>query len=110
MSTEALSGHMAGVLLAALEAGPLGGHAIRQAVLAGIGGQFQQPSSTFYSTLSRLGQNGLIQAIAPAADGQPRVYELTPAGQRALDAERAAWREFSTAVKAVLDAATRPPS
>ena len=40
-----------------------------------------------------------------SADGgrRRRVYQSTPAGRRALEGERSAWRDFSTAV-------TRPPA
>ena len=109
MKAETLKGHLDGLLLAALEAGPRHGYAIMEALRAGSGGQFDLPTGTIYPALRRLERAGLIQGTWTEAGGRRRrVYQLTPAGQRALDAERGTWRQFSVAVTALLQPASRP--
>jgi DNA-binding PadR family transcriptional regulator len=109
MRAETLKGHLDGLLLASLEAGPRHGYAIMEALRAGSGGQFDLPTGTVYPALHRLERAGLIQATWSQPGGRRRrVYELTPAGRRALDAERGTWRDFSAAVTALLGPAPRP--
>jgi PadR family transcriptional regulator, regulatory protein PadR len=109
MRAETLKGHLDGMLLAALEAGPRHGYAIIEALRAGSGGQFDLPTGTVYPALRRLERAGLIQGTWDEATGRRRrVYQLTAAGQRALEAERGTWRQFSAAVTALLQPAARP--
>ena len=109
MRAETLKGHLDGLLLASLEAGPRHGYAIMEALRAGSGGQFDLPTGTVYPALRRLERAGLIRGTWSQAGGrQRRVYELTPAGRRMLAAERGTWREFSAAVTALLEPTHRP--
>ena len=109
MRAETLKGHLDGLLLASLEAGPRHGYAIMEALRAGSGGQFDLPTGTIYPALRRLERAGLIQGTWSEGTGrQRRVYELTPAGQHTLAAERGTWREFSAAVTALLEPVPRP--
>jgi DNA-binding PadR family transcriptional regulator len=109
MRPETLKGHLDGMLLAALEPGPRHGYAIMEVLRAGSGGQFDLPTGTVYPALHRLERAGLVQAAWSEAGGRRRrVYELTPAGRRALDTERGTWRDFSAAVTALLEPAPRP--
>ncbi len=109
MRAETLKGHLDGLLLACLEAGPRHGYAIMEALRAGSGGQFDLPTGTIYPALRRLEQAGLIKGTWSQAGGrQRRVYDLTPAGRRTLAAERGTWRQFSAAVTALLEPAPRP--
>jgi PadR family transcriptional regulator PadR len=109
MRAETLKGHLDGLLLASLEAGPRHGYAIMEALRAGSGGQFDLPTGTIYPALRRLEQAGLIKGTWSQAGGrQRRVYDLTAAGRRTLAAERGTWREFSAAVTALLAPAPRP--
>jgi DNA-binding PadR family transcriptional regulator len=109
MRAETLKGHLDGMLLASLEAGPRHGYAIIEALRAGSGGQFDLPTGTVYPALHRLERAGLVQATWAEAGGRRRrVYELTADGRRALDTERGTWREFSAAVTALLGTAPRP--
>ena len=104
MRAEALKGHLDGMLLASLQAGPRHGYAIMETLRAGSGGQFDLPTGTVYPALRRLERAGLIQGTWTEAGGrQRRVYELTPAGRRMLAAERGNWREFTAAVTALLE-------
>jgi PadR family transcriptional regulator, regulatory protein PadR len=109
MRAETLKGHLDGMLLASLEAGPRHGYAIMEVLRAGSGGQFDLPTGTVYPALHRLERAGLIQAAWSEAGGRRRrVYQLTPAGRHALDTERGTWRDFSAAVTALLEPAPRP--
>ena len=103
MRAETLKGHLDGLLLASLEAGPRHGYAIMEALRAGSGGHVDLPTGTVYPALRRLERAGLIHGTWSAGGGrQRRVYELTPAGRGALAAERRTWRDFSAAVTALL--------
>jgi PadR family transcriptional regulator PadR len=109
MRAETLKGHLDGMLLASLEAGPRHGYAIMEALRAGSGGQFDLPTGTIYPALRRLERGGLVHGTWSEVGGRRRrVYELTPAGWRMLDAERGMWREFSAAVTALLEPGPRP--
>jgi PadR family transcriptional regulator PadR len=104
MRGETLKGHLDGLLLASLDAGPRHGYAIMEALRAGSGGQFDLPTGTVYPALRRLERAGLIQGTWSQEGGrQRRVYELTPAGRRTLTVERGTWREFAAAVTALLE-------
>ena len=106
MRAETLKGHLDGLLLAALEPGPRHGYAIMEALRAGSDGQFDLPTGTIYPALRRLERAGLVQGTWAEAGGRRRrVYQLTPAGRRALDTERITWRDFSAAVSALLQPA-----
>src|SRR5215472_7781100 len=103
MRAETLKGHLDGLLLASLEAGPRHGYAIMEALRAGSGGQVDLPTGTVYPALRRLERAGLIHGTWSEGGGRRRrVYELTPAGRSALATERGTWREFSAAVTALL--------
>jgi PadR family transcriptional regulator PadR len=68
---------------------------------AGLG---DVPGGTLYPALARLEANGMV-ASAPetSSSGPPRKYfELTRAGQEALDERRAEWRQFSRSIHVVL--------
>jgi DNA-binding PadR family transcriptional regulator len=109
MRAETLKGHLDGLLLACLEAGPRHGYAIMEALRAGSGGRFDLPTGTVYPALRRLERADLIRGTWSQAGGrQRRVYDLTPAGRRMLAAERGTWREFSAAVTALLEPSPRP--
>ena len=109
MRAQALKGHLDGMLLASLEAGPRHGYAIMEALRAGSGGQFDLPTGTIYPALRRLERAGLVRGTWDEAGGRRRrVYELTAAGRRALATERGTWRDFAAAVTALLEPAARP--
>jgi len=108
MRAETLKGHLDGLLLASLDAGPRHGYAIMEALRAGSGGQFDLPTGTIYPALRRLERAGLVHGTWAEDGRRRRVYELTAAGRRALTAERGTWRDFSAAVTALLEPAPRP--
>jgi PadR family transcriptional regulator PadR len=106
---EVLKGHLEGLLLAALEAGPRHGYAIIEALRDGSDGRIDLPTGTVYPALHRLERAGLIRGDWSHTAGRPRrTYQLTPAGRTALGTQRAAWREFVSAVGALLEPSSWP--
>jgi DNA-binding PadR family transcriptional regulator len=106
MRAETLKGHLDGILLAVLETGPRHGYAIMEALRVRSDGHVDLPTGTVYPALHRLERAGLVEANWSEASGRRRrVYQLTPAGHRALDIERSSWRDFSAAVSALLQPA-----
>jgi PadR family transcriptional regulator, regulatory protein PadR len=104
MSAEALKGHLDGLLLAVLEAGPTHGYAVIEALRSGSDGTFDLPTGTVYPALHRLEDLGLVASTWSAGPGRKRrVYKLTAAGRRALTVQRATWLEFATAVHSVMN-------
>lgn len=63
MRAETLKGHLDGLLLACLEAGPRHGYAIMEALRSGSGGQFDLPTGTVYPALRR--QNAQARCTVP---------------------------------------------
>jgi len=62
MRAEALKGHLDGLLLAALEPGPLHGYAVIEQLRAGSGGRIDLPTGTVYPALHRLERAGLVRS------------------------------------------------
>jgi PadR family transcriptional regulator len=109
MRAEVLKGHLDGLLLAVLEAGPLHGYAVMEALRTGSGGRVDLPTGTVYPALHRLEQAGLVRSHWSTEGGRRRrSYELTPAGNRALAGERSSWQEFATTVSALLEGRPSP--
>jgi PadR family transcriptional regulator, regulatory protein PadR len=104
VKAEVLKGHLDGLLLAALEAGPRHGYAIMEALRDTSGGRIDLPTGTIYPALHRLERAGLIRGDWSQDGGRPRrTYRLTASGRKALGTQRSAWREFATAVNAILE-------
>jgi DNA-binding PadR family transcriptional regulator len=104
MRADALKGHLDGLLLAALDAGPRHGYAVKEFLREGSGGQIDLPTGTIYPALRRLEQAGLIHGTWDTTEGRPRrTYKLTAAGRRALTGQREGWREFSAVVSALME-------
>lgn len=105
MRAEALKGHLDGLLLAALERGPLHGYAIIESLRTASAGHFDLPTGTVYPALHRLEAAGLVRSGWSVVSGRRRrTYELTKTGHHALAGQRTAWEEFSGAVSALLGA------
>ena len=97
MKSDALRGHLDALLLATLDGGQLHGYAIIEALQRRSGGALDLPTGTVYPALRRLERAGHVASEWSTVAGRKRrTYRLTQAGQRALSAERAAWREFTT--------------
>src|SRR5260221_9614205 len=103
MRAEQLKGHLDALLLGVLEAGPLHGYAIIEALRARSDGAFDLPSGTVYPALRRLELAGLVHgAWSEVAGRRRRTYRLTDRGRTALAEERATWRGFAQAIGSVL--------
>jgi len=103
MKAEALKGHLDGLILAVVAAGPAHGYAVIEALKQRSGGVFDLPEGTVYPALHRLEADGLLASAWETASGRRRrVYKLTRRGQAALGERRGDWRAFSRAVEGVL--------
>src|SRR5579875_2177067 len=91
---QALKGHLDTLLLASLENGPRHGYAVREALRERGGARFDLPTGTIYPALRRLEAAGLVDGAW-----------AEPAGRRRLASDRASWRDFATAVTALLEPA-----
>lgn len=104
MRSDAVRGHLDGLLLAVLEPGPLHGYAIIAAVQHRSGGALELRTGTIYPALNRLERLGLLRSNwASVGERRRRSYQLTDAGRRSLATERSAWREFTSVIGSVLD-------
>lgn len=111
MKTDAVRGHLDGMLLAVLEPGPLHGYAIITAVQRRSGGALDLRTGTVYPALNRLERLGLLTSSWEATgERRRRRYELTDAGRAGLAGERQAWREFTEAIGSVLAPGGSPRS
>ncbi len=111
MKAEAqlLKGHLDSLLLATLEAGPLHGYAVMEALRQAGGSRLDLPTGTIYPALRRLESAGLLDGSWSVVGGRKRrTYSLTAAGRRKLHGDRAAWREFASTVTSILEAAPCP--
>ncbi|MGW6444792.1 PadR family transcriptional regulator [Lentzea sp. NPDC055074] len=107
MKPDALRGHLDALLLATLDGRQLHGYAIIEALQQGSGGALDLPTGTVYPALRRLERAGHVASDWSTVGGRKRrTYRLTQAGQRALSAERNAWREFTTVIDGVLGGGT----
>lgn len=94
-------------VLAVLTEGARHGYALAQRIaelgLAPVRG------GALYPVLGRLESEGSVESLWQAGDGGPgkKVYSLTESGRRRLDTERAAWRDFATALDGLLGATTQ---
>ena len=89
---ETLKGHLDGLLLAALEAGPKHGYAVRESLREPTDGTFDLPTGTIYPALHRLERAGLIAGewSDPGAGSSPP--RLPPDGPRSPCPARGARR------------------
>ncbi|MBO0824846.1 MAG: helix-turn-helix transcriptional regulator [Actinobacteria bacterium] len=103
---QALKGHLDTLLLASLENGPRHGYAVREELRERGGARFDLPTGTIYPALRRLEAAGLVKGTWAEGDGRRRrVYELTPTGRRRLASDRTSWRDFASAITALLEPA-----
>ena len=92
------------LILKALSLGPQHGWAISERIHQVSGESLQIPQGSLYPALHRLERRGLIDAEWGASDNnrKAKYYELTRAGQRALESETAAWEKLTAVVGLVL--------
>lgn len=82
------------------------GYDLGKAIEARSGGRLVFRISSLYPVLSRLEERELIRGrwVEKAGTRRRRYYQLTANGRRALERERALWREYVDAVGDVLEA------
>jgi PadR family transcriptional regulator len=103
MRAETLKGHLDGLILATLAAGPAHGYAVIEQLKERSGGAFELAEGTVYPVLHRLEAEGLLASSwSEVAGRKRRVYRLTRRGRSALAGRRREWRDFAGAVEAVL--------
>ena len=90
---EAAPSPRATLVLASLADAPRHGYAIKKDVEARTGGEVRLGSTTIYRVLHQLLDDGLIdemegRPVPQLDDERRRYYRITPAGRRALTAER----------------------
>ncbi|HEX4226509.1 MAG TPA: helix-turn-helix transcriptional regulator [Pseudonocardiaceae bacterium] len=103
MRAADLKGNLDGMLLAVLTAEPGHGYAIIEALRCRSGGRVNLPSGTIYPALHRLEDAGLVRSRWELVAGRKRrVYQITPAGERALSATKANWRDVIDTMRSVM--------
>ena len=102
MHQDVFRGHLEGLILAVLEAGPAHGYAISQQLADRSGGLLSYPTGSIYPALRRLEQAGQVRATwSEVGNRRRRTYELTAAGTRALATQRTEWQAFAAAIQNV---------
>ena len=103
MRAETLKGHLDGLVLATLAAGPAHGYAVIEELKRRSAGAFDLPEGTVYPVLHRLEAEGLLTSEwSEGAGRRRRVYRLTRRGRTKLANRKREWHAFSNAVDAVL--------
>ncbi len=105
MDSRLLSGAVEMLILEVISHGPSYGYEIAQTVTSESNGYFDLKEGSLYPALHRLEQQKYVSAFWQEVEGRRRkYYKISAAGQKSLDAKRAAWRAFSKGVEGVLGA------
>jgi PadR family transcriptional regulator, regulatory protein PadR len=95
------------MILSVLEAEPLHGYAVMEALQQRSGGELDLPTGTLYPALRRLERAGYLRSEWSTVGGRRRrTYRLTATGKRMLADERSEWQAFIALVDGVLRPAT----
>jgi PadR family transcriptional regulator PadR len=99
-----LQGTLEMLVLRTLQEAPVHGWGIAQRVQQMSRGVFLVQQGSLYPALVRMKRRGWIKSEWRASENnrRARYYEITPAGLRQLELERAEWERASTAVNWVL--------
>jgi PadR family transcriptional regulator PadR len=102
--TEYLQGALDLLILKTLALQPNHGWGIQQRIQQVSRESLNVSQGSLYPALHRLEARGLVSSEMKASDNnrRARVYTLTVAGKRRLEAETADWREFSLAIRRLL--------
>src|SRR6185437_16969842 len=94
------------LILALVEPRARHGYEISKLIEERSGGRLKFKVASLYPLLYRLEERGWIAGrwIEKAGERRRRFYRLTSAGRAALEAQRASWREFVTAINRVAGA------
>ena len=99
-----LQGTLEMLVLRTLQEAPMHGWGIAQRVQQMSRGVFLVQQGSLYPALVRMKRRGWIKAAWRSSENnrRARYYEITPAGLRQLEVERAEWERTSAAVNWVL--------
>ncbi|MGE3507772.1 MAG: PadR family transcriptional regulator [Vicinamibacterales bacterium] len=102
--SDLLQGTLDLLILQVVSLGPLHGYAITQRLQQMSMDVLQVQQGSLYPALHRLEARGWLKAAWDATDTgrEAKFYDLTRAGRRQLEAERANWERLSAAVGLVL--------
>ena len=102
---ELKKGSLEMLILSLVEARPRHGYEIGKLIEARSAGRLTFALPTVYPTLLRLENRGWIAGrwVEKAGERSRCFYRLTPEGRRVLARERATWRDYVSAVDAVLE-------
>ena len=103
--TDALQGSLDLLVLTILSRRPrLHGYAIMTAIKDWSGDVLRAEEGSLYPALHRMEEAGWIRAqwITKDSGRRARIYELTAAGRKQLDAEESRWEAVTAAVNRVL--------
>jgi PadR family transcriptional regulator, regulatory protein PadR len=101
---DLLQGTLDLIVLKLLRAGAANGWQLTQSIQAVSRGVLDVNYGSLYPALRRLEARGWVTASWDASENnrRARYYQLTGAGRRQLDAERASWERFSQALGLIL--------
>jgi len=101
---ELLPGTLEMLVLRTLMLGPMHGWGLAHRIQLLSKDVFLVPQGSLYPALVRMRRRGWVKARwrATEKNRMARYYEITAAGRRQLEAERAAWRRASLAVNDVI--------
>jgi PadR family transcriptional regulator, regulatory protein PadR len=101
---ELVPGTLILLVLRVLESGPLHGYAIAQRISGLSGEVLRVEEGSLYPALQKMLRKGWVRAEWGLSDTNRRVrsYQLTPAGRRQLESERAGYDHVNRAIQAVL--------
>jgi PadR family transcriptional regulator PadR len=103
---ELLQGTLDLIVLKLLRGGPANGWQLTQSIQAISRGVLDVNYGSLYPALRRLEARGWVSASWAASENnrRARFYQLTTAGRKQLQTERAAWERFSHALGLILEA------
>jgi PadR family transcriptional regulator PadR len=103
-TADFLQGALELLVLRLLRTQPLNGWDIMHRLQLVSGEVLTVTAGSLYPALHRLESRGFVSAAWTLSDNnrRARVYRITAAGRRQLEAERETWQRFSTAVDTLL--------
>ena len=104
--TDVIQGTLDLLILKALALAPMHGWGISNHIKQISGGTFQIGQGSLYPALHRFENRGWVISLWRQTPNNriARLYELTPAGKRALEDEIAVWRSYTSAMDLVIAA------
>jgi PadR family transcriptional regulator PadR len=106
---ELLQGTLDLLILQTLQWGPQHGYGISHAIRASSGDVLKVDTGSLYPALHRLERQKWIWSEWRVSEHKQRVkvYHLTTAGKKQLASQRTRWEQFSEAIAAVLNQASK---